>query len=262
MALDRSLSCAQAGERLGRTRAQVAKARKRYRARDIKQLLAEKRDGAVELAQVTRTDLACYGSWSPEEIALALDRSISRAEAARRLGRSFRAIKRIRDLQRQKAFGLVPAREAPSEPIQQRLWTAEEIAILTDESLTPAEVARALGRSVNSVTVARARWLGRLQGKVPEHLHGTYTAVSRYGCLCARCRSAAEAERLRRQETTWPTAVNHKQPWTDADVEIALDRSMTVVEAAQSLGRTHSSVRALRHKYRDAQAARSRVIQG
>ncbi|MEU9805449.1 hypothetical protein [Mycobacterium sp. NPDC050853] len=249
MALDRALSCAEAGERLGRTRVQVQKARKRYRGRDIEQLLAQKRSGAGELAQVVQADIACYGSWAPQEIAIALDRSISRAEAARRLGRSFRAIKRIRDLQRQKAFGLIPAREAPSEPIRQRLWTKEEIAVLTDESRTPTEIAAELGRSVNSVSVARARWLGRLQGKVPEHLHGTYTAVSRYGCLCPQCRSAAEAERSRRQEATWPTAVNHKQPWTDADVEIALDRSMTVVEAAQSLGRTHSSVRALRHKY-------------
>lgn len=253
MALDRSLSCGQAGERLGRTRVQVEKARKRYRGRDIEQLLAQKRGGAVELAQIAQTDIAFYGSWTPEEIAVALDRSLPRAEAARRLGRSVRGIKRIRYLQRQKAFGLAPAvRESRDEPIRQRLWSEDEIAILTDESRTPAEIAAELGRSVNSVSVARARWLGRLQGKVPEHLHGTYTAVSRYGCLCPRCRDAAEAERARRQEATWPTADNHKQPWTDHDVELALDRSLTVIEAAQRLGRTHSSVRALRHKYRDA----------
>ncbi|ORB47474.1 hypothetical protein BST43_25995 [Mycobacteroides saopaulense] len=252
VALDRSLSCAQAGERLRRTRAQVEKARKRYRGRDVKQLLTEKRRGAVELARVTQTDIACYGSWTAEEIAVALDRTISRSEASRRLGRSVRGIKRIRDLQRQKVFGLTSAvRETRTEPIQQRLWSEEEIAVLTDETRAPAEVARALGRSVNSVSVARTRWLGRLQGRVPEHLHGTYTAVSRYGCLCPPCRSAAEGERLRRHAATRHTAVNHKQPWTDRDVEIALDRSLTVIEAAQRLGRTHSSVRALRHKYRE-----------
>ncbi|MGH3724198.1 MAG: hypothetical protein ACRDUS_08715 [Mycobacterium sp.] len=252
VALDRSLSCAQASERLGRTRVQVEKARKRYRGRDIEQLLAQKRSGAVELAQIAQTDVACYGAWTPEEIAIALDRSISRSEAARWLGRSVRGIKRLRDQQRQKAFGLLPSvREARNEPIRQRLWTEEEIAVLTDESRTPTQVAHALERSVNSVSVARARRLGRLQGKVPEHLHGTYTAVSRYGCLCPRCRDAAEAERLRRQEVTRPTAVNHKQPWTDRDTEIALDRTLTVIEAAQRVGRTHTSVRALRHKYRD-----------
>ncbi|WP_165702730.1 hypothetical protein [Mycobacteroides abscessus] len=250
VALDRSLSCAQAGERLGRTRVQVEKARKRYRGRDIEQLLAQKRSRAVELQQVAETDLACYGSWKPEEIAVALDRSISRAEAARRLGRSFRAIKRMRDLQRQKASGLISARESRAEPIRQRLWTEDEIAVLTDESRTPTEIAAELGRSINSVTVARARWLGRLQGRVPDHLHGTYTGASRYGCLCPRCRDAAEAERVRRQEATRHTAVNYKQPWTDHDIEIALDRSLTVMEAAQRLGRTHSSVRTLRHKYR------------
>lgn len=253
VALDRSLSCAQAGQRLGRARLQVEKARKRYRGRDIEQLLAQKRGRAVELERVAETDIACYGSWTPQEIAIALDRSISRAEAARRLGRSFRAIKRMRDLQRQKASGLVSGvRESQAERIQQRLWTEDEIAVLTDESRTPTEIAAELGRSINSVTVARARWLGRLQGKVPEHLHGTNTGVSRYGCLCPRCRDAAEAERLRRQEATWHTAVNYKAPWTDHDIEIALDRSLTVIEAAQRLGRTHSSVRALRYKYRDA----------
>lgn len=253
MALDRSLSCAQAGERLGRTRVQVEKARKRYRGRDIEQLLAQKRSRAVELARVAQADIACYGEWTPEEIAIALDRSIPRAEAAGRLGRSFRAVKRMRDLQRQKAFGLVSGvRASRAEPIRQRLWTEDEIAVLTDESRTPTEIAAELGRSINSVTVARARRLGRLQGKVPEHLHGTYTAVSRYGCLCPRCRDAAEAERRRRQEATRHTAVNYKQPWTDSDIEIALDRSLTVIEAAQRLGRTHSSVRSVRHKYRDA----------
>ena len=253
VALDRSLTCAEAGKRLGRTRVQVEKARKRYRGRDIEQLLAQKRGDAAELAQVIQADIACYGSWTSQEIAIALDRSIPRAEAARRLGRSVRGIKRIRDLQRQKAFGLNSSiRETRSEPIRQRLWTEEEIAILTDESRTPAEIAAELGRSINSVSVARARWLGRLQGKVPEHLHGSYTAVSRYGCRCSRCQDAAETERLRRQEATRPTADNHKQPWTDHDVETALDRSLTVIEAAQRLGRTHSSVRALRHKYRDA----------
>lgn len=253
VALDRSLSCAEAGERLGRSRVQVEKARKRYRGRDVGLLVAEKRRGAVELARVIQTDIACYGSWTAEEIAVALDRTISRSEASRRLGRSPRGIKRIRDLQRQKAFGLTSAvRETRTEPIRQRLWTEEEIAILTDESRTPAEIAAELGRSINSVSVARARWLGRLQGRVPEHLHGTYTAVSRYGCLCPPCRSMAAAERARRQEVTQPTAVNNKQPWTDRDVELALDRSLTVIEAAQQLGRTHASVRALRHKYRDA----------
>ncbi|EIV65098.1 hypothetical protein [Mycobacteroides abscessus] len=251
VALDRSLSCAEAGARLGRTRLQVEKARKRYRGRDIEQLLAQKRGRAAELEQVAETDIACYGSWTPQEIAIALDRSISRAEAARRLGRSFRAIKHIRDLQRQKASGLIPARESRAEPIRQRLWTEDEIAVLADESRTPTEIAAELGRSINSVTVARARWLGRLQGKVPEHLHGTYTGASRYGCLCPRCRDAAEAERERRQEATRHTAVNYKAPWADSDIEIALDRNLTVIEAAQRLGRTHSAVRALRYKYRE-----------
>lgn len=82
VALDRSLSCAEAGARLGRTRLQVEKARKRYRGRDIEQLLAQKRGRAAELEQVAETDIACYGSWTPQEIAIALDRSISRTEAA------------------------------------------------------------------------------------------------------------------------------------------------------------------------------------
>lgn len=155
------------------------------------------------------------------------------AEAARRLGRSFRAIKHIRDLQRQKASGWIPRRESRAEPIRQRLWTEDEITVLTDESRTPTEIAAELGRSINSVTVSRVRWLGRLQGRVPDHLHGTYTGVSRYGCLCPRCRDVAEVERERRQGATRHKAVNYKEPWTDRDIEIALDRNPTVIEAAQ-----------------------------
>nr|WP_052584114.1 hypothetical protein [Mycobacteroides abscessus] len=49
VALDRSLSCAEAGKRLGRTRIQVEKARKRYRGRDIEQLLAQKRSNDQNL---------------------------------------------------------------------------------------------------------------------------------------------------------------------------------------------------------------------
>jgi Excalibur calcium-binding domain len=65
VALDRSLSCAQAGERLGHTRVQVEKAQKRYRGRDIEQLLAQKRSRAVELERVAQADIARYGEWTP-----------------------------------------------------------------------------------------------------------------------------------------------------------------------------------------------------
>jgi Excalibur calcium-binding domain len=51
VALDRSLSCAQAGERLGHTRVQVEKAQKRSRA--------------VELERVAQADIARYGEWTP-----------------------------------------------------------------------------------------------------------------------------------------------------------------------------------------------------
>ncbi|AIC72947.1 Hypothetical protein ERS075564_02655 [Mycobacteroides abscessus] len=165
MALDRSLSCAQASERLGRTRLQVEKARKRYRGRDIEQLLAQKRGRAAELEQVAETDIGCYGSWTPLEIAVALDRSISRVEAARRLGRSFRAIKHIRDLQHQKASGLIRARESRAEPIRQRLWTEDEIAVLTDESRTPTEIAAELGRFDQLVDRGSCAVAGALAGQ-------------------------------------------------------------------------------------------------
>ncbi|CPT99248.1 Hypothetical protein ERS075552_01488 [Mycobacteroides abscessus] len=97
----------------------------------------------------------------------------------------------------------------------------------------------------------RGGW-GACRARFLNICNGTYTEASRYGCLCPQCREAAEAERLRRQAATWHTAVNRKVPWTDSDIEIALDRSLTVIEAAQRLGRTHTSVRALRYKYRDA----------
>ncbi|EIU58789.1 hypothetical protein MM2B1231_0403 [Mycobacteroides abscessus subsp. bolletii 2B-1231] len=150
---------------MGRTRLQVEKARKRYRGRDIEQLLAQKRGRAAELEQVAETDIGCYGSWTPLEIAVALDRSISRVEAARRLGRSFRAIKHIRDLQHQKASGLIRARESRAEPIRQRLWTEDEIAVLTDESRTPTEIAAELGRFDQLVDRGSCAVAGALAGQ-------------------------------------------------------------------------------------------------
>ncbi|SHQ26834.1 Uncharacterised protein [Mycobacteroides abscessus subsp. bolletii] len=71
---------------LGRTRVQLQKARNRYRGRDIEQLLAQKRSSAAELAQVVQADIACYGSWTPQEIAIALDRSLDRHRSRTTLG--------------------------------------------------------------------------------------------------------------------------------------------------------------------------------
>lgn len=46
---------------------------------------------------------------------------------------------------------------------------------------------------------------------------------------------------------TAPSAENHRKPWTDEDKAVALDYSLTIVEASQRVGRTAKSVANLRH---------------
>jgi hypothetical protein len=146
-----------------------------------------------------------------------------------------------------------------------------------------------LGRSERTIRTMRSK--DRLSRQpVPEGKHGTHYAWRTYGCRCEPCvqahrehdrrvwranaevrekKAAANAEwraanparvrvygAMKREyeaARTVPGAVNHKQPWTDTDLEVALDMSLTAVQAAQRLGRTAQAVIAVRTKQRDRQ---------
>lgn len=55
--------------------------------------------------------------------------------------------------------------------------------------------------------------------------------------------------RERYQSMVW--AVNAGQPWTKGELDLALDKRLTLVEAAIALGRSPQAVGNVRHKHRD-----------
>lgn len=62
-----------------------------------------------------------------------------------------------------------------------------------------------------------------------------------------------EVQRWHREERArviTPRAINSRTPWTEAELRIALDPSLTLAEAALMLGRTVSAVGGKRHKVR------------
>ncbi|ANA97974.1 Uncharacterised protein [Mycolicibacterium phlei] len=81
-------------------------------------------------------------SWTSDELAVALDVSLSRRVAAERLGRTDAAVKWAR---LQYGAGKAVGRQKRAR------WTAEEIAVALDMSLTKAQAAEKLGRSVSSI---------------------------------------------------------------------------------------------------------------
>ncbi|MEU9805600.1 hypothetical protein [Mycobacterium sp. NPDC050853] len=98
-------------------------------------------------------------SWTSEELAVALDVSLSRREAAERLGRTEAAVKWAR-LQ----YGAGKAVERQ----KRARWSAQEIAVALDMSLTQAQAAAKLGRSVSSVKGIRSSHKGSRRGETGD----------------------------------------------------------------------------------------------
>lgn len=91
-----------------------------------------------------------------------------------------------------------------------RRWSDDDLAVLRDRSLTASQVAELLGRSVSAVEQARIAYAEN---------------VSNPG-----------RKRVRR-------------PWSDAGLAVALDRSLTMSQAAKQLGRTVGAVHSARALY-------------
>lgn len=142
-------------------------------------------------------------------------------------------------------------------------WSAGELAVAADVSLSNAQVAARLGRSVAAVKQRRA--VMRLRGKpVPEGLHGGTRAYQVYGCrctVCAHARNASErarhaackqAERAELAHAGVDTGARHR--WTADELAVALDRSLPRREAARRLGCTEDAVKWARRQHRDGAA--------
>lgn len=138
-------------------------------------------------------------------------------------------------------------------------WSDAELAVAADWSLSNREIAERVGRS--EMAVKQRRSIMRLRGKpVPEGLHGRHRAYAIYGCRCLVCvqgyqdRERAFRDRVNqverdglRRDGIDPSGPS--RPWTDAELAIALDRSLTRGEAARRLGRTTAAVQWARRQH-------------
>lgn len=159
--------------------------------------------------------------------------------------------------------------------------------IAADHSVEVRQAAQQLGRTVASVRRQRVL-AGVRQRPMPGDAHGTANGHEMWGCRCDECvavyrhwdksrraqmpdkfrvnaaagqarwkaRNQLRVSRHRRVQAehrdllTRPTAHQHKQPWEVDEIEIALDMSLTAVQAAQRLGRTAHAVQNARQVFK------------
>ncbi len=99
-----------------------------------------------------------------------------------------------------------------------RRWSDDDLAVLRDRSLTARQVAEQLGRSISAVEQARIAYAAN----VPN-----------------------------------PGERRAPQSWSDAELAVALDRSLTMSQAAKQLGRTVGAVRSARALYSHGRSGES-----
>lgn len=102
---------------------------------------------------------------------------------------------------------------------------------------------------------AKAEYMAEWRAaKVAEEIpHGTANGYSNYGCRCSDCRKAGlvrtNGQRQRRQVETIPTARNHGNQWTGAELEIVVTRTdLSLVKLGKLLGRTSYAVASARER--------------
>ncbi|SKF98390.1 Sigma-70, region 4 [Mycobacteroides abscessus subsp. massiliense] len=233
---DGSLTARQIAERLSRSVSAVEQARIAY-AEGVPNPNAERNPAP----------------WSEDDLTVALDRSLTMPEAAKRLNRTVGSVRSARALYSHGRTG---------DSGRRRRWTPADIEVLLDASLSTADVAQRLNRSVGTVYYARRRY-GR---KVPSDAHGTLLGWRFHGCTCEPCRQFgrqfyaqtrdpdednARARSFFRQAQvdTIPTATRRGTPWTDEEIAIACDPNIRAVDAAKELNRTASAVVGARRRY-------------
>lgn len=110
----------------------------------------------------------------------------------------------------------------------------------------------------------------------PPHLDGhpvSYVTYNNHRCRCQGCTAAkteqhrayrkvaspAVKKRMNRRKTVrnqrqnieMGNVVNNRKPWTEEDRRVALDRTITVRQAAELLGRSIFAVKQYRSDHRD-----------
>lgn len=88
-------------------------------------------------------------------------------------------------------------------------------------------------------------------GDAVPHGHGKRT---NQGCDCTTCRTAYNDYQRgygqRRRDSMRLTATRGRQPWTQRDLDVALDTTHTAKAAALKIGRTERAVVNIRRKHR------------
>ncbi|WP_100460618.1 hypothetical protein [Mycobacteroides abscessus] len=123
--------------------------------------------------------------WTDDELAVVLDRSVPRREAARRVGRTESAVKWAR---RQYLDGASAAH-------RWREWSPEELAVALDVALSTAQAAQQLGRSVAAVKDIRHRYSRPDTSADEATEHGREWTAAEITVAVDRSLSAAEAAR-------------------------------------------------------------------
>jgi PadR family transcriptional regulator, regulatory protein PadR len=121
-----------------------------------------------------------------------------------------------------------------------RPWTDAERETAARNDLTIAEIAVLLGRTPQSVASIRTH-LAKGEDE-------------------ARYRAAMTGRKQQRNEATRETASHHRQPWTGTDLEMASRDDLTVEQMAAMLGRTLSSVQAMRTRLNSGGDPRARDL--
>lgn len=89
----------------------------------------------------------------------------------------------------------------------------------------------------------RRAWKARqIEQGIPDHVHGTYSGYTSYGCRCAPCK----AEGARYNAGLFDEESAGRIPWTADEDAIVSDHNLTVDEVAFRLGRSTASVTARR----------------
>lgn len=79
--------------------------------------------------------------------------------------------------------------------------------------------------------------LERFRRAIPEHVHGTYSGYSNWGCKCYQCRVASKRRSI--EYTRLPVEpVNLYREWTPEEEQALRDYSLTARELAIKLRRT------------------------
>lgn len=185
-----------------------------------------------------------YRKWTPEDDEIVLDDSLSAERKAEILGRSLYSIyARIRKLGRTERTN--------------RRWTPEEVNLFY-EGRTNSEISEITGRPMNSVCMKRS-YLRKQGEDIPpskaghrftpedDELVESLPLIEAAEALGVSIESVKERRQVLRTDTTME---NSGRRFSESDLSILRNQSISNRECAEILGRSYYSIARKRHKMR------------